>query len=88
MKDKLAVFALALFASSGAFADGLIYDAGTAPSHGPQGEEVTIEEPDTMGEAKQTGKDRVDIEKPCSYDANSVPQESETQVEEMKSESN
>jgi hypothetical protein len=66
----------------------LIYDAGEEFSHNPQGEEVTLESEQSQaqskagekvqsgGEAKQIGKDEVDIEKPCEYDANTVPSES------------
>lgn len=73
MKIKIAVLAGLLTLSMSAFAD-LIYDAGEAPSHGPEGGEVQLKDSNEMGEAKQTGKNKVEIEKPYEYDANTVPE--------------
>lgn len=73
MKHKLSILALLLSMSGAAYAD-LIYDAGTKPSHGPSGEEVTLQDPGESEEmkAKQVGKNKVDIEQPETFDANDV----------------
>ncbi len=76
MKIKLLILTLILSVSTSAFAD-LIYDAGTAPSHGPEGAEVDLQDAPAegagAGKAEQVGKDKVVIEKPYEYDANDVP---------------
>ncbi len=84
IKPLLLTFMLGI--SMSASAD-LIYDEGTAPSHGPSGEEVTIEDPSQTDAATQVSPDDAVIESPEEFDANDVDDDEIEQEQEDEFES-